>query len=89
MHMVNMHQAKSTLSQLVEAALSGEEVVIARNGQPMVRLVPVNASSERLLRPIGLGSSGKPLIANSEFELMASTNPDVFDENPSDPMNAS
>ncbi len=38
---VNMHQAKSTLSRLVERALAGEDVVIARNGEPLVRLVPV------------------------------------------------
>ena len=37
---VNMHQAKSSLSRLVERALAGEEVVIARNGEPLVRLVP-------------------------------------------------
>ena len=39
---VNMHQAKSSLSRLVEKALAGEEVVIARNGEPLVRLLPVN-----------------------------------------------
>lgn len=38
---VNMHEAKSTLSRLVERALAGEDVVIARNGTPLVRLVPV------------------------------------------------
>lgn len=38
---VNMHQAKSSLSRLVERALAGEDVVIARNGEPLVRLVPV------------------------------------------------
>jgi len=38
---VNMHEAKSTLSRLVERALAGEDVVIARNGRPLVRLVPV------------------------------------------------
>lgn len=38
---VNMHQAKSSLSRLVEKALAGEEVVIARNGEPLVQLVPV------------------------------------------------
>ena len=36
---VNMHQAKSSLSRLVERALAGEDVVIARNGEPLVRLV--------------------------------------------------
>ena len=38
---VNMLEAKSQLSKLVKAALEGEEVVIASNGSPMVRLVPV------------------------------------------------
>ena len=38
---VNMHQAKSSLSRLVQRALEGEEVVIARNGEPLVKLVPV------------------------------------------------
>ena len=38
---VNMHQAKTTLSRLVERALAGEEIVIARNGEPLVKLVPI------------------------------------------------
>lgn len=36
-----MHEAKSRLSQLVEAAERGEEVILARNEKPAVRLVPV------------------------------------------------
>lgn len=38
--MVNMHEAKSRLSELVEAAERGERIVIARNGVPAVVLVP-------------------------------------------------
>ena len=38
---VNMLEAKSQLSRLVKKALEGEDVVIASNGEPMVRLVPV------------------------------------------------
>jgi prevent-host-death family protein len=38
---VNMHQAKASLSRLVERALAGEDVLIARNGQPLIQLVPV------------------------------------------------
>ena len=45
---VNMLEAKSQLSKLVAAALEGEEVLIARNGAPMVRLVPL-ARQEGLL----------------------------------------
>jgi prevent-host-death family protein len=43
---VNMHQAKTSLSRLVERALAGEEVVIARNGEPLVRLVPIAKKRE-------------------------------------------
>jgi prevent-host-death family protein len=39
---VGMHEAKTTLSRLVEAAQSGEEVVITRRGQPVVKLEPVH-----------------------------------------------
>jgi prevent-host-death family protein len=42
---VNMLEAKSQLSRLVKQALDGEEVVIASNGEPMVRLVPVTRKS--------------------------------------------
>lgn len=38
---VNVHEAKTQLSKLIEAALRGEEVVIARNNKPVVRLVAV------------------------------------------------
>jgi prevent-host-death family protein len=43
---INMHQAKSSLSRLVERALAGEEIVIARNGEPLVKLVPVPREGE-------------------------------------------
>lgn len=39
-----MHAAKSQLSRLVEAACAGDDIVIARNGEPAVRLVPVQAT---------------------------------------------
>jgi len=38
---VNIHEAKSQLSKLIELALSGQEVVIAKAGKPKVRLTPV------------------------------------------------
>jgi antitoxin (DNA-binding transcriptional repressor) of toxin-antitoxin stability system len=45
MHFVNMLQAKSSLSRLVEAIEQGQarEIVIARNGRPAAKLVPVDA----------------------------------------------
>lgn len=44
----NMHEAKSKLSQLVESALSGEEVIIAKAGKPAVRLVPCKTAKKRV-----------------------------------------
>jgi prevent-host-death family protein len=41
MRSVNIHEAKTQLSRLVEAASQGEEIVIAKAGKPMARLVPV------------------------------------------------
>jgi prevent-host-death family protein len=41
MTQVGMHEAKTKLSQLVERVEAGEEIVIARNGTPVARLVPV------------------------------------------------
>jgi prevent-host-death family protein len=41
MEIANIHQAKSQLSKLIARALKGEEVIIARAGTPLVRLVPV------------------------------------------------
>jgi prevent-host-death family protein len=38
---VNMHEAKTNLSRLVERALAGEDIILARAGEPLVRLVPV------------------------------------------------
>jgi prevent-host-death family protein len=38
---VNMHEAKSTLSRLVERALKGDDIVVSKAGRPLVRLVPV------------------------------------------------
>jgi len=41
----NIHQAKTHLSRLVQAAADGEEIVIAKAGKPMAKLVPVSATS--------------------------------------------
>ena len=42
-----MHEAKTTLSRLIEAAEKGQQVIIARNGDPVVELVPVKPHAGR------------------------------------------
>ncbi len=40
-----MHEAKTTLSQLVERVRAGEDVVITRHGEPVARLIPASVPS--------------------------------------------
>ena len=72
---VNMHQAKTSLSRLVERALAGEDVVIARNGTPLVRLVPV--VKERKPRVPGRGK-GKIWIS-PDFEFTDAEITELFE----------
>jgi prevent-host-death family protein len=53
MQTVNIHAAKTHLSRLVDAAAAGEEIVIARAGKPVARLVALEAVPRR---PIVLGT---------------------------------
>lgn len=47
MVVVNLHEAKTHLSRLVDRALSGEEIIIARSGKPLVRLVATEPPARR------------------------------------------
>lgn len=46
---VSLTEAKASLSQLLDAAVAGQDVVIAKAGGPAVRLVPVAAPPKRIL----------------------------------------
>ena len=64
MRTVNIHEAKTHLSRLVEAAAKGETFIIAKAGKPLVKVVPVDAPTP----PRRLG-----------FMRGAATVPDDFD----------
>jgi prevent-host-death family protein len=58
---VNMHEAKTTLSRLVADAVAGDEVILAKAGKPLVKLVPVEAK----MKPRRLGIwKGKVKLAD-------------------------
>ncbi|MGF1603081.1 MAG: type II toxin-antitoxin system Phd/YefM family antitoxin [Thermosynechococcaceae cyanobacterium] len=46
MKVANIHEAKTTLSKLIECALAAEEVIISKAGKPMVRLVMYEPNQE-------------------------------------------
>ena len=46
MSQVTVHEAKTHLSRLIRESLRGEEVIISRGNQPLVKLVPIVPNSE-------------------------------------------
>lgn len=47
MTQINVHEAKTQLSRLLERAHAGEEIVIAKNGEPYARLMPLEKPKAR------------------------------------------
>jgi prevent-host-death family protein len=47
MAMVNVHEAKTQLSRLLDRVHAGEEIIIAKNGEPYARLVPLQQPKPR------------------------------------------
>jgi prevent-host-death family protein len=61
---VNMHDAKSRLSELVAAAERGEEVVIARDGVPAVRIAAIAKGHP----PVRLGILAGQIHVHDDFD---------------------
>ena len=72
MKCVNVYEAKTRLSQLLGAVERGEEFVIARNGTPIARLVPLHPPSRRGL----LGVDAGTVVLPEDLHL---SDPDVLE----------
>ena len=66
---VNMLEAKTKLSKLVQAVESGAEaeVIIARNGKPAAKLVPLDAPKKKPIR-LGMYDGMYPVMTQEEFD---------------------
>jgi prevent-host-death family protein len=64
---VNIHQAKTHLSRLLQRVAAGEEITIARAGVPIARLVAVEPKPQKI-RPLGF-ARGQVWIADDFDEL--------------------
>jgi prevent-host-death family protein len=62
---VNIHEAKTNLSKLIQRALAGEEVIIARDNVPVVKLTPL--LEEKPQRRAG-GAAGVILYIADDFD---------------------
>lgn len=72
MQRVTIHAAKTHLSRLIEAALAGEDVVIARGSTPVVRLVPVAKQTFQiglLAGQLGMGPDFLAPLGEDELDL--------------------
>ena len=63
---VNVHQAKTQLSRLLQQVEAGETIVIARAGKPSAQLVPINANPKGLNPP---GAMRDQIIIGDDFDL--------------------
>ena len=61
---VNMHDAKTHLSRLVERVEAGEEIVISRAGRPVAKLVPIRGSA----RPREPGALRGRIVIHEDFD---------------------
>jgi prevent-host-death family protein len=62
---VNIHKAKTNLSELIQRAESGEEVIIARDGNPVVKMVRLARNQEK--RPAPGIDAGK-VVLHPDFD---------------------
>ena len=77
MQVVNIHAAKTQLSRLIEAVEAGEEIIIARAGKPVARLVPISPAMPEKRR---LGAlNGKFNIPDDFDTMFADEIADIFE----------
>jgi prevent-host-death family protein len=70
MKTVNIHEAKTHLSRLVEQAAKGEPFVIAKAGKPLVKVVPLDTPAAEQVRRLGF-MDGR-FIVPDDFDRMGS-----------------
>ena len=67
---VNMHEAKTQLSKLVDKASKGEPFIIAKAGKPLVKVIPVDAPVPKKVQRLGFMSG--QLAIPDDFDVMGS-----------------
>jgi prevent-host-death family protein len=78
----SLYEAKTHLSELVDRAATGEEIIIAKNGVPMARLVPLSKRTQKR-RPGGW--EGKVWVADDFDAPLPAHLTRLFEESPVEP----
>ena len=71
-HVVNVHEAKTHLSRLLERVTAGDDIIIAKAGRPIARLVPIGVLGKR-----SLGVDVGQVVIDDDFD--AALPDDVLD----------
>lgn len=77
MQQINIHQAKNQFSKLIAAVEKGEEIIIARYGEPVAKLVPVRKTSS--MRKPG-SAKGRFTVPSEFFEPLPDEIIDAFEK---------
>ena len=67
---MNIHKAKTNFSKLVEAALAGEEVIIARSGVPILQLLKLEEGNLKLRNGFGKAKGLIPQFTDEEWDAL-------------------
>ncbi len=70
MHTVNIHEAKTQLSKLVDQAVEGEPFIIAKAGRPLVKVTRLEAPSGKQVRRLGFMAG--QIAVPDDFDRMGS-----------------
>jgi prevent-host-death family protein len=73
---VNIHEAKTHLSELLQRVMNGEEILIAKAGKPVARLLPFQPAPQ----PRQPGNDAGQITISSDFDEPLPEFEDLFDE---------
>lgn len=68
MQTINIHEAKTNLSRLVDQAAKGEPFIIAKAGKPLVKVTPLNAPDAGQIKRVGFMAG--QIVVPDDFDRM-------------------
>ena len=75
MAIVTIHQAKTHFSKLIQRALAGEEIIVAKGKEPVAKIIPIPATKKE--RTFG-GGKGMVKYISPDFDESLEESPDAF-----------
>ena len=74
---INVREARTHLSRLLDRVHAGEEITIAKAGEPYARLIPIETASKPARKPRRLKRQPGGIADSVEFDLLPNNEPDL------------